>query len=64
MKIKWAWVLLTAAMLLSACGGQKTPETTAPEETVLQTEDSVSVEALAAPEDPVPVNEPRSEERR
>ena len=62
MKIRWIWALLAAAMLLSACGGKKAPETTAAtEETVLQTEASVSVEALAAPEDPAPVNEPEAE---
>ena len=61
MKKKICLMLAVMLLLLSACGGQKTPETTAPEETVLQTEDSVSVEALAAPEDPVPVNEPEAE---
>ena len=61
MKKKICLMLAVMLLLLSACGGQKTPETTAPEETVLQTEDSVSIEALAAPEDPVPVNEPEAE---
>ena len=61
MKKKLCLMLAVMLLLLSACGGQKTPETTAPEETVLQTEDSVSVEALAAPEDPVPVNAPEAE---
>ena len=61
MKKKICLMLAVMLLLLSACGGQKTPETTAPEETVLQTEDSVSVEALAAPEDPVPVNAPEAE---
>ena len=55
-------MLVVMLLLLSACGGQKTPETTAAqEETVLHTEDSVSVEALAAPEDPAPVNAPEAE---
>ena len=61
MKKKICLMLAVMLLLLSACGGQKTPETTAPEETVLQTADSVSVEALAAPEDPVPVNAPETE---
>ena len=52
MKKKICLMLVVMLLLLSACGGQKTPETTAAqEETVLHTEDSVSVEALAAPED-------------
>ena len=62
MKKKICLMLVVMLLLLSACGGQKTPETTAAqEETVLHTEDSVSVEALAAPEDPAPVNAPEAE---
>ena len=61
MRKKLCLILAVMLLLLSACGGKKAPETMAPEETVLQTEDSVSVEALAAPEDPVPVNAPETE---
>ena len=43
MKKKICLMLAVMLLLLSACGGQKTPETTAPEETVLQTADSLSL---------------------